>query len=63
MLKIVFVNDGTGDEVVGNYDYRVFVNETLIADGRVEGHIRQTGWRGLITWMANRIEKSESDNA
>ena len=50
MLVIKFVNDGTGTppEVVGNYDYEVFLNRTKIAEGRVENHNRKHGWKGLV---------------
>ncbi len=48
MLRITFINDGTGSEEVGNYDYIVSVNLYQIARGRVEGHIRADGWEGLI---------------
>jgi len=50
MLIIKFVNDGTGtpSHINGNYDYEVFVNQTKIAEGRVENHDRRYGWEGLL---------------
>ncbi len=58
MLKILLVNDGIGKRVImpdnstyqltGNYSYKVYVNNKCIAEGRVEGHDRITGWQGLL---------------
>ena len=55
MLTIKILNDGTGDEAVGNYDYQVWVNAETIAKGRVEGHKRLTGWQGLVQDLAKRL--------
>jgi hypothetical protein len=48
MLKLVFVNDGTGTEEVGNYDFKVYINEEEIKSGRVESHVRKDGWHSLV---------------
>ena len=59
MLEIKLVNDGTGDEIAGNYDYYVYVNEKLIARGRVENHNRLSGWEGLVSCLARRVFSEE----
>lgn len=57
MLVIKFVNDGTGDELEGNYDYKVQINNRTIAEGRIESHNRLTGWQGLVSCLAKSLEK------
>lgn len=49
MLLVKIVNDGTGTEQIGNYDWSVYVNRFLIAEGRVMGHPRGDGWHGLLS--------------
>ena len=57
MLGIVFTNDGTGNETIGNYDYCVYVGGRLIAEGRVENHVRAEGWEGLVQKLAEEVMK------
>lgn len=47
-LIIVFTNDTTGKPPYGNYNVGVFLNETAIWKGRVEGHDRRAGWIQLV---------------
>ena len=63
------INDGTANTaentvhppgrepfvIVGNYDYRVFINDKLVGDGRVESHNRLTGWQGLLSCLDKEI--------
>jgi hypothetical protein len=62
VVIITLKNDGTGDppEVVGNYDYEVFINLTRIASGRVEGHLREDGWEGLVKKFGRELKGGES---
>lgn len=69
MLKIEIVNDGTANTpdniahppngepfaIVGHYDYRVFINNTLVGKGRVENHNRISGWQGLISCLDKEV--------
>ena len=52
MIIIEIINDGTGDERIGNYDFKVRIGGLLaghvIAKGRVENHRRRLGWRSLV---------------
>lgn len=48
MLTIKIVNDETGTNEIGNYDYVVKVNFREIARGKVHGHNRVNGWQELI---------------
>jgi hypothetical protein len=61
MLTIEIVNDGTGDEVVGNYNYKVFINKEKIDSGRIEWHNRLSGWRGLISCLAEVVFPDEEN--
>jgi len=56
MLTLRIHNDGTGNKLIGNYDYSVFVNYEKIAEGRVENHNRLSGWEGLIRQLAKQLE-------
>lgn len=69
MLRIEIVNDGTahieenmahppGGEpfcIIGNYDYRVFINNLLVGKGRIENHLRLSGWEGLVSYLNRAI--------
>lgn len=55
MLIITFLNDGTGDEIEGNYKWAVYINKTLIANGELKDHNRLTGWAGLVKDFAEFI--------
>ena len=69
MLRIEIVNDGSahipenisttpdGQEfcIIGNYDYKVFVNFKLVGKGKVENHNRLTGWEGLISCLSKAV--------
>ena len=69
MLRIEIVNDMTahiseniatdpdGFEIciLGNYDYKVFVNSKLVGKGRIESHNRLTGWEGLISCLNKAV--------
>ena len=52
MLTIRFLNDGTGDEIEGNYQWGVWINEYLLAKGELTGHDRAKGWQGLVKRFA-----------
>ena len=69
MLRIEIVNDGTAHIpenmtltpegrpfcILGNYDYKVFVNSELVRKGRIENHNRLTGWEGLISCLNKTV--------
>lgn len=52
-LVLVVHNDGTGTPEVGNYNWEVRINQTVLARGRVEGHDRRAGWRPLLEACAH----------
>jgi len=58
MLIVTLHNDSTGDEQIGNYNCRVFINRTLLYEGRVEGHLRHD-WRDLIIQWAKQLEEEK----
>ena len=69
MVRIEIVNDGTANIpeniatppngepfcLLGNYDYRVFINTELVAKGRIKDHLRISGWQGLISCLERAI--------
>ena len=59
MLKILFLNDGTGDppEIIGNYRWKVMLNDQTLAEGTLKDHNRLTGWEGLVMYFAETLEK------
>jgi len=59
MLILKIHNDGTGDKLIGNYNYSVFINYDKIAEGRVENHNRLLGWEELIKKLAKELEETE----
>ena len=61
MLVVKIVNDNTGTEEIGNYNYQVFVNMTPIAGGRVEGHSRRLSAEWLINQVASDMAKVRAD--
>jgi hypothetical protein len=51
MLIIKIQNDNTGTEIVGNYRYRVMINDSVIESGSIAGHNRGCGWRVLVAML------------
>ena len=52
-LWIKIINDGTGSEKVGFYNYTVGVNEEVIEEGRIEWFPRKDGWLSLVQRLVN----------
>jgi len=61
MLNINIINDETGDEIIGNYDYYVSINDKLIKCGRLEDFNRLSGWQGLIAYLGEMVYKKEDE--
>ena len=59
MISIKIINDDTGDDILGNYDYYVFVNEREVERGRIERHNRLTGMQGVIRLLAEAVSQQE----
>ena len=57
MLIVTLHNDGTGTRDIGNYNVEVHINQTLLWDGRIEGHDRKEGWQKLVKLLADMVEK------
>ena len=57
MLVLNIRNDGSGDEATGNYDYNVMINYNIVANGRIEGHQRNYGWKALIIELAKNLAR------
>lgn len=59
MLVIKLINDGTGDNLVGNYRYTVemkppYGGSKVIARGTIKGHTRAWGWKALVYNLLSR---------
>ncbi len=77
MLRIEIVNDGTANKVpeniayppneepycmIGNYDYRVFINDVLIDQGRLEDCFRFHGWKGILSCLDKTVNGDVFDD-
>ena len=62
MLIITFLNDGTGDEIEGNYKWKVVLNTTLLAEGTIKSHNRLSGWEGLVKYFAKALDGETKKN-
>ena len=60
MLTIRFVNDGTGNERIGNYGVTVLANYRVVWTGRVEGHERGD-WLALVDQMVDVVVKKRME--
>jgi len=59
MLIITFHNDGTGDEIEGNYNWKVHLNHNILDRGKIKGHNRLTGWKGLLRYFVEEVCNKE----
>lgn len=57
MLEIKIINDETGNEITGNYDYYILINGNQVYQGRIEYHDRRTGWDGVIRMLAQQFPR------
>lgn len=69
MLKIIITNDGTANipeniatppngkpfTMVGHYDYKIYIDNKMVGQGRIASHNRLTGWEGLISCLNKAI--------
>lgn len=60
MLSIHFINDGSGDQIVGNYRWKVMINNTCLAEGIIKNHNRLSGWRGLVKYFTEMLDKPKN---
>lgn len=59
MLEIIIVNDGTGKDGRGNYDYIVSVNGDPIATGHHRNHRRDKAWYHLVGAICDDLRIEE----
>lgn len=57
MLRLEIQNDGIGDEQIGFYDWKAYINHKQIAEGRVEWHHRAEGWHSLLQRVVDSYTK------
>lgn len=69
MIRIEIVNDGTANVpenlatppdsesfyILASYDYKVFSNDDLIYEGKIEDHLTLSGWGGIISLLDKQI--------
>ena len=57
MLYVLFHNDSTGTDTIGNYEWSVYINSVMLASGKLKGHKRMSGWEGLVCKFAKSLKK------
>jgi len=60
MLAILFLNDGTGNVVEGNYKWKVMINKNVLAKGELKRYDRRGGWQGLVKNFAASLEEDKT---
>jgi len=61
MLAIMFLNDGTGNDIEGNYKWKVMLNQRVLAEGTLKGHNRLSGWEGLVKYFARALDGEDDE--
>jgi hypothetical protein len=60
MLRIEFVNDGTGPDSAANYRVAVLVNGKVVDQGRVTDHYRESHWTVLLARTVQQLGTPEA---
>lgn len=55
-MLIVKVKNVTGTTHYADYHFEVFVNDTVVSEGMVDGHFRRWGYAELIRLVAKAVE-------
>lgn len=55
-MLIVKIKNITGTTDYANYHFEVFVNDTVVSDGTVDGHFRRNGYAALLKEVAAVVE-------
>jgi hypothetical protein len=58
MLIITLHNKGINETGFSDYEYKVYINETAIAHGKVIKHRRSDGWQKLVRRMLKEDVKN-----
>lgn len=61
MLQVIFVNDLTGDDIIGSYRWEVLINGKSLSKGKLKNHIRLSGWKGLLRYFVEKECKRENE--
>ena len=67
MALIIALRNTSGCAPRSNYEYAVYINETVIETGTVSGHYRHKGWADLVKRMlrqrrAKIVEEASREN-
>jgi hypothetical protein len=60
MVSIEVTNDETGDDEIAHYSYLVRIAGKVVREGRVENHVRSSGWEGLLMLIGFQEVKRKS---
>ena len=55
-MLIVKVKNVTGTTNYADYHFEVFVNDTVVSEGMVDGHYRRRGYADLLRLVATVVE-------
>ena len=51
-LYVKIINDGTGNDQIANYDYKILINDRIIESGRIEHYYRAKSAVQLVKEVA-----------
>lgn len=55
-MLIVKIKNITGTTNYADYHFEVFVNDTAVSEGTVDGHFRRRGYAELLRLVAKAVE-------
>ena len=55
-MLIIKIKNITGTFNYADYHFEVFVNDTVVSEGTVDGHFRRWGYAELIRLVAKAVE-------
>jgi len=60
-LYVDIINDGTGNNQIANYDYKILINDKIIESGRIEHYYRAKGAVQLVKEVALDADRKHLD--
>ena len=60
-LYVDIINDGTGNDQIANYDYKILINDKIIESGRIEHYYRAKSAVQLVKEVALDADRKHLD--
>ena len=60
-LYVDIINDGTGNNQIANYDYKILINDKIIESGRIEHYYRAKSAVQLVKEVALDADRKHLD--